>query len=143
MLSNTCKYAIRSVVYLSVFVKDNKKIGIKEIAKALELPSPFLGKILQNLVRHGILISTKGPNGGFMLKRAPQDISLMDIIEVIDGHEMFDTCLVRDAHCGDEEPCAIHDKVTLIREELKQMFINQTIDDLATEFRRDSKRIRI
>lgn len=143
MLSNTCKYALRAVIYISVFQKYNSKIGLKEIADNLEIPSPFLGKILQNLAKHGILLSTKGPKGGFALKRPPQDISLMDIIEVIDGHEMFETCLVRNTTCSDEEPCGIHDKVTSIRKELKQMFENQSIDDLATEFRRDSKRIKI
>lgn len=143
MFSNSCKYAIRATVYLSVFSRGEKKIGLKEIADALHLPSPFLAKILQNLAKHGILLSTKGPHGGFTLKRSAQDISLMDIVEVIDGHETFDTCLVRDAKCSDEEPCGIHDKVTLIRQELKQFFIDQTIDDLATEFKSDSDRIKI
>ncbi|MCF8224970.1 MAG: Rrf2 family transcriptional regulator [Bacteroidales bacterium] len=143
MLSNTCKYAIRASVYLSLFTDEKKKAGIKEIAKKLDIPSPFLSKIMQNLARHGILLSTKGPNGGFCLKRPAQDISLMDIIEIIDGHEMFVTCLVRTTKCSDEEPCGIHDKVTAMRRELKEFFMNQTIDDLATEFRRDSKRIRI
>jgi Rrf2 family protein len=143
MLSNTCKYAIRSVVYLSVYATNTKKIGIKEISEALDIPSPFLGKILQTLARKKILNSIKGPHGGFSLGRPAVDISIMDIVETIDGTDIFDICLVRTTHCSDEEPCGIHDKVTGLRKEMKEIFINQTIDDLSTEFKRDSGRIRI
>jgi Rrf2 family protein len=143
MLSNTCKYAIRSVVYLSVYASNTKKIGIKEISEALDIPSPFLGKILQILARKKILNSIKGPHGGFSLGRSAVDISIMDIVETIDGTDIFDICLVRTTHCSDEEPCGIHDKITGLRKEMKETFINQTIDDLSTEFKRDSGRIRI
>jgi Rrf2 family transcriptional regulator, iron-sulfur cluster assembly transcription factor len=143
MLSNTCKYAIRSVVYLSVYASNEKKIGIKEISKALDIPSPFLGKVLQTLARKKILNSIKGPHGGFNLGRPAVDISIMDIVEIIDGTDIFDICLVRTTHCSDEEPCGIHDRITAVRKEMKETFINQTIDDLSTEFKRDSGRIRI
>jgi Rrf2 family protein len=143
MLSNTCKYAIRSVVYLSVYSSPESKIGIKKISEELSIPTPFLGKILQTLSRKKILISTKGPHGGFTLARPAEDISLMDIIELIDGTDIFDTCIVRTSHCSDEEPCGIHDKISSVRKELKSFFIHQTIDDLSTEFKRDSKRVRI
>ncbi len=143
MLSNTCKYAIRAVVYLSVYASPEKKTGIKTISENLEIPTPFLGKILQSLARNKILASTKGPHGGFSLGRPAGDISLMDIVEITDGKDIFDTCLVRTTKCSDEAPCGIHDSVTAIRKELKHFFMNQTIADLATEFRSDSGRIRI
>lgn len=143
MLSNTCKYGIRSVVYLSVYSSNAKKIGIKEISEALEIPSPFLSKIMQTLVRKKILNSIKGPHGGFSLARPAEDISIMDIVEIIDGRDIFEICLVRTTPCSDEEPCGIHDKITALRNEMRETFINQTIDDLSTEFKRDSGRIRI
>jgi Rrf2 family protein len=143
MLSNTCKYAIRATVYLSVYSTSDKRIGIKEISSKLDMPSPFLGKILQSLARNKILVSTKGPNGGFSLARSAEEIPLMDIIEIMDGPEIFDTCLVRTSKCSDESPCGIHDSISSVRKELKSFFLNQTIHDLSTEFRRDSGRIRI
>ena len=143
MLSNTCKYAIRAVVYLSVYASPEKKTGIKTISENLEIPTPFLGKILQSLARNKILASTKGPHGGFSLGRPAGDISLMDIVEIVDGKDIFDTCLVRTTKCSDEAPCGIHDSVVAIRKEMKHFFMNQTIADLATEFRSDSGRIRI
>ncbi len=143
MLSNTCKYAIRAVVYLSVYGSMHKKIGIKEVSSALDIPSPFLSKILQTLARKKILHSIKGPHGGFSLGRPAADISLMDIVEIIDGTDIFDKCLVRTTHCSDEEPCGVHDKIAIIRKETRTFFIHQTIEDLSTEFRRDKGRVRI
>nr|HPR60051.1 Rrf2 family transcriptional regulator [Prolixibacteraceae bacterium] len=72
MLSNTCKYAIRALIYLANYSKENKKIGIKKISEDLGIPSPFLGKILQSMAREKMLASTKGPNGGFSLGKAPE-----------------------------------------------------------------------
>lgn len=143
MLSNTCKYAIRAVVYLSLYSTPEKKTGIKTVSDDLQIPTPFLGKILQSLARNKILASTKGPNGGFSLGQPAGDITLMDIVDVVDGNDIFDTCMVRTTKCSDEAPCGIHDSVTAIRKELKHFFTNQTIADLATEFRSDSGRIRI
>ncbi len=143
MLSNTCKYGIRAVIYISVYATDKKKIGIKEISTELDIPSPFLGKILQTLSKHKVLDSTKGPNGGFTLARPAEDIPIMDIVEIIDGTGIFETCLVRTTECSDDNPCGLHDNVTSIRKQLNKFFLNQTILDLGTEFRRDSDRVSI
>ena len=59
MLSNTCKYAVRALIYLGKYSEGGTKIGIKKISSDLLIPTPFLGKILQNLVRQKILVSTK------------------------------------------------------------------------------------
>lgn len=143
MISNTCKYAIRGLVYISLHSSEKKRVGLKEIADELNLPAPFLGKILQSLARHKLLLSTKGPNGGFSLAREAIDITLMDIIEIVDGTESFDTCLIRTSKCDDETPCAIHEKVTEIRKNLKLMFVTQSIADLAGEFRENPGKVHI
>ena len=69
MLSNSCRYGIRAVVYLASRYSEKNNIGIKEISGVLNLPAPFLAKILQQLARHKILNSVKGPNGGFLSLR--------------------------------------------------------------------------
>ena len=89
MLSNTSKYAIRAVIYLAVHASNGQKIGIKKISESLEIPSPFLGKILQVLVRRKILSSTKGPNGGFGIGKNPDNITLYDIIFIFVSRLMF------------------------------------------------------
>lgn len=132
MLSNTCKYAIRAVIYLAHEEDLTKKIGIKKISEDLKIPTPFLGKILQILAKNKILASTKGPNGGFSLGRPAEKISLMDIVDIIDGDESFNACIIGLSSCTVEETnCPIHDKYAPIREQAKQLFIHQSIAELA------------
>ncbi|MFZ5939128.1 MAG: RrF2 family transcriptional regulator [Bacteroidota bacterium] len=143
MISNTCKYAIRGLIFLSLYSSEKKRVGLKEVSEKLDIPAPFLGKILQTLARHKVLVSTKGPNGGFSLARDAMDITLMEIIEIIDGTESFETCLIRTSKCDDATPCALHEKVTEIRKNLKLMFVTQSIADLAGEFRENPEKVRI
>src|SRR5665648_1269701 len=91
MLSNTCKYALRALIYLGKNAADGTKIGIKKISADLAIPTPFLGKILQNMVKQKILVSTKGPNGGFGMGKNTSEISLYDI------------CLLYTSDAADEE----------------------------------------
>ena len=103
MLSNTCKYALRALIYMAKYSGDESRIGIKKISADLSLSSPFLGKILQNLVKQKLLVSTKGPNGGFSLSKPPGEISLWDIVINVDGEEYFTNCLIG------LRPCKAHD----------------------------------
>lgn len=138
MISNTCKYAIRAVTYLAMNEEEGKKIGIKEISKNLEIPSPFLGKILQVLAKQKMLKSTKGPHGGFSLGKEPQKISLLDIVEVVDGLDFFNECLIGIRVC-DREPehrkiCPFHNIADPLKEEVYKLYKNTTIDSLAKGF---------
>lgn len=143
MLSNTSKYAIRAVIYLALFSSKDKKAGIKEIAGKLDIPSPFLGKILQLLARHHILGSTKGPNGGFYLNKPAMDISLMEIIELIDGSDTFHTCAIRTTPCDPDQPCSIHDRISQLRNQERMLYTTESIADLVSEFREGKDRLRI
>jgi Rrf2 family transcriptional regulator, iron-sulfur cluster assembly transcription factor len=142
MLSNTCKYAIRAVLYLALNADGNKKIGIKKISKELNLPTPFLGKILQVLAKSKILLSTKGPNGGFGLGKPSKDISLMKIVDIIDGEDNFNTCLISLHSCSTEEKnCPIHDKYAPIREQVKQLFTYENIAELVENIKSNQNKV--
>jgi Rrf2 family iron-sulfur cluster assembly transcriptional regulator len=143
MLSNTSKHAIRAVIYLALFASSDKKIGIREVSDQLGIPMPFLGKILQLLAKQQVLDSTKGPHGGFSLKRPAVDLSLMEIIGIIDGKDSFDDCVIRNTKCSHEAPCSLHDKIAPYRKGIKSIMLTQTIADLAVEFRNGKERIRI
>lgn len=143
MLSHTSKYAIRSLIYLELYSNSDKKVGIKEISQKLDIPSPFLGKILQILVKQNFLNSVKGPNGGFYLKRQAIEISLMEVIEVIDGSDSFEICVIRNSACDHENPCSMHGKMAPLWKEMRSVFVTETIADLVSEFKEDRDRIRI
>ena len=128
MLSNTSKYAIRAAIYLALNESHNKKIDIRTIAQALNIPSPFLAKILQLLAKQKLLKSTKGPNGGFGLAKDASEISIYDIVTIIDGSDIFDKCLISLRTCNEEGvPCPLHDKFAPIRAEIKALFKEQTL----------------
>lgn len=134
MLSNTCKYAVRALIYLGKFSADGTKIGIKKISADLEIPTPFLGKILQNLVKQKILVSTKGPNGGFGLGKKVDEISLYDIVRIVDGDDFFRNCLIGlqpcATHAADEKPCPVHARFGPIRAQLMQFYQETTIKEI-------------
>ena len=143
MLSNTSKYAIRAMIYLALFASSEKKAGIKEISEKLDIPTPFLGKILQLIAKRQLLNSTKGPHGGFSLSKPAMDISIMEVVEIIDGSDAFDTCVIRTTKCSFDAPCSLHDSIEPQRREMKKTFETKTIADLASEFRHGKDRIRI
>jgi Rrf2 family transcriptional regulator, iron-sulfur cluster assembly transcription factor len=134
MLSNSCRYGIRAVIYLANQKKPKTKIGIKQISTDLNLPTPFLAKILQQLAKQKILNSTKGPHGGFSLLRDPQKITLLDIVKTIDGEDIFNNCVVHLNSCKcveeSQEKCALHDDYAKVREGMIDLFGKNTIYDI-------------
>ncbi len=136
MLSNTSKYAIRAVIYLALHEEENKKTGIKQISKDLGIPTPFLGKILQTLAKQKLLSSTKGPHGGFGLGKPANMISLMEIVDIIDGRDLFTKCLISLKDCSEEKKyCAIHDQYSELRSKLRKLFEEIKISELATNIK--------
>lgn len=136
MISNTCKYAIRAMLYLAIKdPKGERNIGIKEISKELDLPAPFLGKVLQIIAKNKLLHSTKGPNGGFSLNKDPEKISLYDIVVIIDTDDLFNNCLIGLKICEDDdlkkELCPFNKHSEPLRDEIKAVFQKVTIGEFA------------
>jgi Rrf2 family iron-sulfur cluster assembly transcriptional regulator len=134
MLSNSCIYGIRAVIYLASQPLSNGKTGIKKISKDLDLPSPFLAKILQQLAKQKILRSSKGPHGGFSLLKDPEKITLIDIVHSIDGYDTFTGCIMHNGSCegveNEEKHCPLHDDYDKTRRDLIKFFSSRTIQEL-------------
>lgn len=133
MISNKCKYALRAILFLAVESNETKKIRISELAEELKMPTPYLGKILQELVPKSIISSIKGPRGGFYLTEKNQQAPLIKIIEAIDGLAYFEKCGLGLEDCSDSHPCPIHEDFKISRDHLKTVFTNKTIRELASE----------
>lgn len=133
MLSNACKYAIRSILYLGIYSNETKKIGVKKIAEELETPQPFLAKLLQQMTKSNLVSSTKGPNGGFYLSDKNKDNSVWDIVKNIDGTEKFEQCFLGLSKCGDENPCPVHYIAGPFRRKILADFRDKTIGVLTEE----------
>tara|TARA_B100000809_G_scaffold169704_1_gene167086 strand:- start:34139 stop:34597 length:459 start_codon:yes stop_codon:yes gene_type:complete len=133
MLSNACKYAVRSILYLGIHSNEKKKIGVKVIANELETPQPFLAKLLQQMTKSKLVSSTKGPNGGFYLSDNNKQNSIWDILKNIDGTEKFEQCFLGLAKCGDENPCPVHYIAAPFRKQILADFRDKTILTLTSE----------
>jgi Rrf2 family protein len=95
---------------------EGKYAGAGEIAKAIGAPQNYLGKLLQLLVREGLLVSQKGLGGGFRLAKPPEEIALRDIVDPTEHLERWGDCILGLPDCSDAEPCALHRRWKTIRE---------------------------
>ena len=108
----------------------NDNIELTKIAAEYDIPKHFLSKILQQLVKGKLLKSTKGPSGGYRLIRHPDKIALIDIVEVIDGTDVFYDCGIGFKKCDDSDPCPFHDDYKVVREKVKNLFETKTLGEL-------------
>ena len=147
MLSNTCKYALRALIYLGKNSEKDYRIGIKKISEDLGLSSPFLGKILQNLVKQKLLVSTKGPNGGFALGKKPDQITLWDIVAKVDGEEFFTNCLITLEPCKTHDPskplCPIHSQYDKLRKEITAFYKETTLAIISSDIEKFEEIVRL
>lgn len=131
MLSQTAAYALRAVVHLAGAEGDDP-VRVEDISDALDVPRNYLSKILHVLAREGVLVSTRGPGGGFMLLEPAADIRLADVVGEFDPLEEMSGCLLGRALCDDADPCPAHIWWKDLAVALSHFFENTTVADLAT-----------
>ena len=130
MISKNCGYGIRGVVLLAEKSREGRKIGIHEIAEELNVPQHFMGKILQDLVRKGIISSIKGPSGGFFVNKETINLPIIRIVEAIDGLGVLKKCYLGREECSEENPCPLHFEFSGCRADIFQTFEDRTVGDL-------------
>ena len=133
MLSKTCEYALRAMIYIAQQSRDGSMINIKEIAGKINSPELFIGKILQSLSKQGFLQSSKGRYGGFYISDDEAKHSLADIITAIDGNKMFEGCGLGLAFCSEANPCPIHNNYKEARDQLYEIYGKTTLSQFRTE----------
>lgn len=132
MFSKACKYGIKSAIYIAAKSYEGKKVGIKEIAEAVNSPSAFTAKILQNLVRQDVLNSTKGPNGGFFIPKEKLDeVKLSHVVDAIDGDQLYVECGLGLKKCSAVNPCPIHHRFKGVRDSIQAMLEETSMLDLS------------
>lgn len=117
--------------YIALHSSEDKNVELSEIAAEQQIPKHFLSKILQLLVRNKLLISMKGPNGGFRLSRPSGEISLIEVVAAIDGLDIFNKCGIVYKDCDDNDQCPIHTEYKKFRECLRHLFKEKTLACLA------------
>jgi len=133
IFSKSFGYALRGILYVAMMSDENRKIRIDEMANRLAVPRHFLGKIMNKVVKKGILNSTKGPNGGFSLNGSTLGTPLLTLIELTDGLAQFEGCVLRLRKCNEEHPCPLHHQTIAYKNNLVKTFSETTIGGLLNE----------
>lgn len=132
MFSKACEYGIRASIFIATKSSEGIRVGIKDVAKEIDSPEPFTGKIMQILTKSGIIESAKGVGGGFEISNeAIKSIKLIQIVDAIDGDAIYKGCGIGLKECSETHPCPVHNQFKKIRELLLTMLTNTTLEELA------------
>ncbi|MEO6950093.1 MAG: Rrf2 family transcriptional regulator [Ginsengibacter sp.] len=130
MISNTCKTAVKAVIFLCSKAETKDNAGIKEVAAYIGANEHTVGKILQLLVKQNVVNSMKGPSGGFFISKEQQDQPIINIVEAIDGKQIFKSCGLGLSSCSATHPCPIHHQYKEVRDLIEKLFTEKKVIDL-------------
>ncbi len=128
-LNITTDYAIRSMIYLSMH---DERVSSIEIAETMCIPDHYLYSVMGKLKKAGLVLATRGVNGGWVLSETPDKIKLIDIINAIEGTIKLNKCLADESGCsrGAANNCQLHDFYLEIQEQLEMYFASVTLAEL-------------
>jgi Rrf2 family protein len=104
-LTRRADYAVRAMLALA---NDDERLSAATIARRMAIPAGFLPHVMRDLMAAGLVSATAGRHGGYRPARDPATISVLDVIEAIEGDGRRRTCVLRNAPCGRDGYCAIH-----------------------------------
>ena len=131
MLSATTQHMLRAMVQLARLPEGSTILG-RDLARRADVPPQYLSKILLVLRNAGFVEATRGHGGGYRLRVAPEEIRLVDVVELFEGVNSVPGCLLGEKHeCSDQEACPAHAMWKEVRAAYVRMLENNTIADLA------------
>ena len=130
-LTRKGEYAIRGIVYLAGRPID-KVCLLSDIAAAVDVPPTFLAKIFQQFSKIGLVKSFRGTGGGFMLGRPPENITLLEVVEAVEGPIIPNRCVVTPSDCGRSGYCNVHPVWKRVQGEVRGVLEGVTLKELAS-----------
>ncbi len=126
-------YSVKALLMLAERFPGGKPTRVEEIAERQGLPENYLRRLLIELKRGGLVVSQKGPSGGYLLARPPGRISMADVVEIIEGDYNPVECLDdrAGAPCSRDNPCAMRDVWRQVRDSTNQILRSATLQSLA------------
>ena len=132
-LTKRTDYAIRACLHLAM--EDRCPISGRLIAERMAIPDRFLPQVMADLGRAGIVGAMNGKNGGYCLRRDPAELSLLDLVEAVEGAGLRHECAVRDAPCDGDPACALHPVWAEAQAAFTDVLARASIGDLAVRQR--------
>ncbi|HEX6332588.1 MAG TPA: Rrf2 family transcriptional regulator [Flavisolibacter sp.] len=137
IFSKSFGYAVRGILYVALMQDEKRYVQVEEIAAKLAVPRHFMGKILKNLAKAGVINSSKGPSGGFTINEETLSLPLVRMIDLTEGMVSINSCVLRVKECNSMNPCPLHNQMEGIRAKLKTVLSQTTIGDLLSENKTD------
>jgi Rrf2 family protein len=131
LFSRRCEYAIRAILYLARKPR-GMMVSIREFTEKLDIPYHYLAKILQDLTRRKILESHRGASGGYSLAQSADEITLIRVVEAIDGEALMKSCVLGFPECSSQNPCSLHELWKRCREGILGRLESENIASLAS-----------
>lgn len=138
-LTRKGEYAVRGIVFLASRPAD-KVCLLSEIAEAVDVPQTFLAKIFQQFSKIGLVRSYRGTGGGFMLGRPADKITLLEVVEAVDGPVIPNRCVSGLGECERSSFCQVHPVWLKVQQQIRDILGNVTLQDLATKAENPSPR---
>ncbi len=131
-LSKKADYALIAMKHLALR-RDRGSSSAREIAGLYDIPIELMAKVLQRLVRRGLLVSQQGTRGGYQLARAPIQITVADVIQAIEGPVTVTACTTDEGQCEQFSKCNVRDPLYRVRERILAALGECTIAELAAD----------
>lgn len=128
-LSRECRYALVGLTTLAS-KSPGTVMGAAALSEEAGLPPPFMAKILQQLAKRGVLISYRVSPRGYVLARPADEITVREVLEAIDGDDLFQRCVFCRETCNADSPCALHDAWAPVMQQTVNTFSRMTIADI-------------
>lgn len=129
-LTRKGEYAIRGIVYLAAQPVDRVCL-LSDIAAAVDVPPTFLAKIFQQFSKIGLVRSYRGTGGGFLLGRIPEKITLLEVVEAVEGPIIPNRCVVGSGECARDASCTVHPVWKKVQKQVREVLEGVTLKDLA------------
>lgn len=138
MFSRSSGYAIQALTYLAS-QPSGRLVGAREIAVNLQIPMPFLWKILRNLSQKKLVRSFKGVHGGYELARPAAAIRIQEVLAAGHDGNILRDCVLGLEQCNDRVPCPMHTYWKGVREQIEATIKTTTLADMARELKRQGR----
>lgn len=127
-LSRPAEYALRAMTYLAR-MESPERIRASDLSKAVDVPAPFLSKIMRRLTANGLVDAKKGHHGGFILAKPPMEIRFIDILRAVDFEPAADHCLFGFGNCDSNNPCPLHPEWSILKGQIEDWARSHTLGD--------------
>lgn len=134
LYSTGCKYTLKALIFMGQ--ERGRPLSAKEICRKAHISEAYTRKTFQALVRGGFLKSGTGPGGGYTLAGDPEKISVLSIIEAVDGKERRNECVMGLPRCNEKNPCPLHFTWVDSKEKLYKDLQKKTLKDLIAASRK-------